>query len=64
MVFAIKKATTRAGDEYSFGYKVADKDYFSYVVCSNDTLYSCRTADRCWRDLLTIRSAMQSKAFR
>ncbi len=42
MVFNIKKTTTRAGDEYSFGYNVAGKDYFSYVVCNNDTLYSCR----------------------
>lgn len=42
MVFNIKKATTKAGDEYSFGYTVGDKEYFSYVVCKNDTLYSCR----------------------
>ncbi len=42
MLFNVRKTTSKAGDEYSFGYKVGEVDYFSYVVCNNDTLYSCR----------------------
>ncbi len=42
MVFNIRKSTTKAGDEYSFGYNVSGVDYFSYVVCKDDTLYSIR----------------------
>lgn len=42
MVFTLKKSVTDAGDEYAIGYNVAGVDYFSYVVCRNDTLFIAR----------------------
>ncbi|MBK9177468.1 MAG: hypothetical protein IPM46_14270 [Flavobacteriales bacterium] len=42
MVFTITKAVVEAGDEYTIGYNVGGTDYFSYVVCKDDTLYICR----------------------
>ncbi len=42
MLFNIKKAVVEAGDEYTVSYNVGGTDYFSYVVCKDDTLYICR----------------------
>lgn len=42
MVFIIKKKELIDADEYALGYTVGGVEYFSYVVCRNDTIYSCR----------------------
>lgn len=42
MNFSIKKKTVKDADEYAIAYNVGGVDYFSYVVCRNDTLYSAR----------------------
>ncbi len=42
MAFTIKKKALINADEYAIGYNVGGVDYFSYVVCKNDTIYSCR----------------------
>ncbi len=42
MEFTIKKKTIKDADEYAIGYKVGTEDFYSYLVCRNDTLYSTR----------------------
>jgi hypothetical protein len=42
MEFTIKKRTIKDADEYAIGYKVGTEDFYSYLVCRNDTLYSTR----------------------
>ncbi|MBK6829845.1 MAG: hypothetical protein IPG92_03455 [Flavobacteriales bacterium] len=42
MEFSLNKAVVEAGDEYTIGYNVGGTDYFSYVVCKDDTLYIAR----------------------
>lgn len=42
MNFTIHKKRVVDSDEYAFAYNAGGVDYFSYVVCRNDTLYSAR----------------------
>src|SRR4051812_1567584 len=35
--YTVSKAVIPAGDEYRLGVNIAGKDYFSFVVCKNDT---------------------------
>lgn len=42
MSFNITKKTIKDADEYAIAYNVGGVDYFSYVTCRNDTIYSVR----------------------
>jgi hypothetical protein len=42
MDFTIKRTELKDAVEYSIGYKVGEEDFYSYLVCKNDTVYSCR----------------------
>jgi hypothetical protein len=42
MVFTIRKQALKDADEYALTYTVGGVGYSSYLVCKNDTIYSCR----------------------